>query len=533
MKNIKHKKLYDEVSILRKITGGILVLMLIMLTACSSSAPNTATTTPSSTSADSSTASNVIRVAVQSDGKTLDPHTATDAGSMHYIENMYSTLMQYNGKYGEIEPGLAESYTVSDDLLTYTFKLHQGVKFHGSGKELTSADVKYSIERIIDKGVRANQFTAVKSIEATDPYTVVFHLKQPMAPFLTYLANPMNGIVDSDIVKANNNSLDNVDAGTGPFELVKWDKDQQLTLKKNPDYYEKGLPYLDEVDFKPVADATARTTALRNNEIDLILETTEKENKVLENVEGITLKSEPGTFWEYIGLNVKDPALRDVRVRQAIANAVDRNQINQLVKLGKATVLDGGNIPPNHWAYPDIHPYAQRNVDKAKQLLQAAGSPAISLTLKVGSEYDYQVQAAQVIKQQLAEVGITVKVESQESSVFFDALGKGDFQMAVVGWQGFVDPDEYTYNLFHTGEAYNQQGYSNPEVDALLEKGRTTADEAARKDIYKQIETTVADEAPMVFLYMNERAAAYRNNVTGFIVEPTVTSIFLKQTKVQ
>jgi peptide/nickel transport system substrate-binding protein len=526
--------------ILKKSLLIVLGVMVAFLTACAESPPtgNTGTTEPANPPSETvetveQPAAQVLRVALQSDGKTLDPHVATDAGSIHMIENMYNSLMEYTATYGEVIPGLAEGYTISDDQLTYTFKLRAGVKFHNSEKEMTSEDVKYSIERIIEQNVRASQFSMIDTMETPDAQTIVFKLKQPMAPFLTSLGAPMNAVVNKDAVEANGGSLDNVDAGTGPFQLVEWKKDQELVLEKNPNYFEAGLPYLDQLILKPIPDETARTTAIRNGEIDLILETSAKENELLANADGVTLKSVPGTFWEYIGLNTKDPILSDVKVRQAIAHAVDRNQINQMVKFGKATVLEGGNITPIHWANADLHTYASRDVAKAKALLAEAGKPSINLVLKVGSAFDYQVQAAQIVKQQLAEVGIKVTVDAQESGVFFDALGKGEFQMTIVGWQGFVDPDEFVYNLFHTGEAWNQQGYSNAQVDALLEQGRTTTGDEARKAIYDQIQTIIVDEAPMVFLYVNERTAAYRDNVAGFEVEPTVSSISLKKTKIE
>lgn len=522
----------------------ILALLLVFASGCTSadngqsatSEPGSGTERQSSGEsaggpAKEGTVSEII-VAVQSDGKSLDPHKVTDAASMHYIENMYSTLMQYTDTYGEVQPGLAERYEISDDQLSYTFHLRKGVKFHNSDKEVTAYDVKYSIERIIEHEVRKAHFELLKEIETPDEHTVIFHMEKPFAPFLTYLAYPMNAIVNRETVEANGGSLDQADAGSGPFQLVEWKKDQHLILEKNPSYYEEGKPYLDRIVFKPIPDETARTTAIRNKEVDLILETSAKEAKILENSAGVVVKSVPGTFWEYIGLNTASPKLSDSRVRQAIAHAVDREALNKVVKLGRATVLEGGNIPPSHWANPDLHIYSQRDVDKAKQLLAEAGVEKLKLTLKAGSDFQYQVDAAQMIKQQLADIGIEVEVLAQESGIFFDALGTGDFEMAVVGWLGFVDPDEFVYNIFHSSGPYNQQAYANPRVDELLELGRTTHDNQQRKAIYAEIQQILAEEAPMVFLYVNEQTSAYVDGVEGFVVHPTVTTLSLKNTRV-
>ncbi len=446
---------------------------------------------------------------------------------------MYSTLLRYkDGTYGEVEPDLAQSYEISDDGKTYTFHLRQGVKFHESGKEVTARDVKYSIERMIEQKARASYFELLDTIQVVEDDTIVITLKEPMAPFLIYLANPMSAIVDQEVVEKNGGSLDRADAGCGPFMLAEWKKDQHLILAKNPDYFVEGLPYLDKVVFRPIPDETAQTTAIRNKEVDIILDVTTKQAMVLQKAGGVVVKSVPGTFWEYLGINTSNAPLDDARVRQAISYAINREAINKMVKFGMATVLDGGVLPDTHWAYADLHLYAEPDIEKAKQLLQDAGVGAgFATTIKVGSDFEYQVQAAQIIKQQLKPLGIEVEVSALESGMFFDGLGKPDFDMTVVGWLGFIDPDEFFYNIFHSAGTWNQQVYNNPELDALLEKGRVTIDQQERKEIYHNVQKILAHDVPMAFLYMNPRIAAYLENISGFDVNPTVTTISLRSTK--
>jgi peptide/nickel transport system substrate-binding protein len=465
------------------------------------------------------------------DANTLDPHKATAAAAMRYIENMYSTLLRYKaGTYGELEGDLAKEYNVSEDGKVYTFKLHENVKFH-NGDPFMSKDVKYSIERIVASEVRAPQFASVASIETPDDTTVVITLKEPVAPFLTFLAYPMNAIVNQKVVETNNGSLDNADAGSGPFTLVEWKKDQHMVLAKFADYFVEGKPYLDKVTWRPIAAETARTTALRNKEIDIMLQVTAKDIKKLQEENGLVVTSVPGTFWEYIGLNTSSGPLADAKVRQAVAWAVDREAINKIVKFGQASVLTGGPIPQGHWAYGDLNTYPKQDLDKAKQLLKDAGyENGFKVQLKVGSAFEEQVKAAQIIKQQLQQIGVKVEVLSQESGVFFEALGKKEFEMAIVGWLGFVDPDEFLYNIFHTGEIWNQQAYSNATVDALLEQGRVTTNQDERKDIYTQAQKHIVEDAPMVFLYVNPQTSAMVKAVQGFDVNPTVTTISLRDT---
>ncbi len=257
------------------------------------------------------------------DAKTLDPHVASAAGSMRYIENMYNTLLRYEkGSYGKVEGDLVKEYEVSDDGKVYTFTLHNNIKFH-NGDPLTSEDVKYSIETIIDIEVRAAHFVAMEDFDIVDNYTFKIILNKVVAPFTTFLAYPMNAIVNETVVEENGGNIDSVDAGSGPFKLVEWKKDQHLKLEKFEDYFREGLPYLDAVTLRPIPDETARTTALRNKEVDMILQVSPKEKMKLENVSGLNIVSKPGTYWEYLGLNTSGGPLANKKVRQAIAHAVD------------------------------------------------------------------------------------------------------------------------------------------------------------------------------------------------------------------
>ncbi|MFT9847736.1 ABC transporter substrate-binding protein [Aneurinibacillus sp. REN35] len=507
----------------------LFVLAVLTLVGCS----NDSTTRPVGEvkkNSSSPRAGGELVISDATDADTLDPHKATSAASMRYIENMYSTLLRYKkGTYEELEGDLATNYVVSDDGKTYTFTLQPAAKFH-DGSPLTSRDVIYSIERIRQEKVRAPQFAAVKSIEALDDHTVRFHLKEPVAPFLTFLAYPMNAIVNQKVVEQHGGSIDRVDAGSGPFKLVEWKKNQRLVLEKFSEYFVQGRPYLDRVIWRPIPDDTSRTTAMRNREIDVMLQTTLRDIRKFHNNVGTEMKSVTGTFWEYVGLNTSKGPLANRKVRQAIAWAVDRDAINKVVKFGKADVLRGGPLPKSHWAYSGVNVYPKRDVEKAKQLLREAGyADGFDVTLKVSPKKE-QTDAAQMVKQELQEVGIRVKVLVQEPSVFFDAIGKKDFEMAVVGWVGFVDPDEFFYNIFHTGEQWNQQAYSNPKVDALLERGRTVMNKKERKDVYAKAERMIAEDAPMVFLYMNPQTTVYTNRVHDFDVHPTVSTISLRDT---
>lgn len=487
----------------------------------------------SASSSPTSKANEVI-VAIQSDGKTLDPHKAVDAGSMRLIENMYSTLMRYTDTYGNVEPDLLASRDVADDFRTFTLTIRDDATFHASGKAVTAADVVYSLNRIREIGIRAEPLATLSSIEATDEHTVVMKFDKPMSPLLTYLAHPMYAIVDRDVVDANAGDLGGVDAGSGPFALVRWDRNRALVLKKHDKYHADGLPKLDRVTYRPIPDETARTTALVNGEVDIVLDVPVQDIDMLTSSTNVAVESTQGTFWEYLGLNTNQPPLNDPRVRQAIAWALDRSALNNAVKYGRATELTAGVIPSHHWAYADFTLYPNRDIDKAKALLADAGlADGFDVTLKVGADFPYQVQAAGIVKQMLKDANIRVDLQRLESTMFFADLGEGNFQMTLVGWVGFVDPDEWLYAIYHSDGKYNQQGYSNSEVDRLLEQGRAVGDREQRKAIYAEAQKLITADAPTVYLYLNDQTSAYRDHVQGYNVHATASTISLRSTAIK
>ena len=465
---------------------------------------------------------------------TLDPAGYTTVYESHIMYNVLETLFIYDKEYEESIPCLATGYEVSDDGLTYTIHLRDDVYFQNGryvkGRKMTAEDVKYSLERIKDSGARASQVEKISSIETPDENTVVIQLESEYAPFLTYLANPLNAIVEKAVAEENDGNLTNADAGTGPFKLVKWNEGSSVDMEAFGDYWEDGKPQVSTLQLKTITDATARATALRNGEIDMIIDAIDQETMVLNNAEGVVLETIPGTFWEYVGMNCESEQLQDPKVRQAIAYAIDRDAINTAVKMGNATVLKEANVPDTHEYYGGDEIYAARDTEKAKSLLKEAGVAEGSMILNftVGSDWQYQVDAAQMVKQQLEEVGIKCEISALESGVYFDGLNAGEFDLTVCGWSGFVDVDEYLYDLFTSEGAYNQQNYSNPEVDELLAEGRVTMDEDARKAIYKDAQKMIAEDAPMAFLYMNGFTVAMRDNVKGYTVHPTAATIFMK-----
>lgn len=494
----------------------------LLLAGCASKSGEPATGNTNQAGQGASKSGGVLKVGVTADAVGFDPHFTSAYSSSLVIEQMYNGLLYLDANL-KVQGDLAEKWEVSADGLTYTFSLIKGVKFH-NGREMKAADVKYSLDRARDtKSPRAYLLEPVKSVDVADDYTVKVVLSKPFAPLLTNLAGTGLAIVPQETVEKNGD-LNKVVDGTGPFKLKEYVPGQVIRLEKNPDYFRKGQPHLDGIELRPMADETARLTAVRTGELDMILEVPQKDVATLKGDSTVKVVGGPGTWYDYIGINTAKKPFDDPRVRQAMAWAVDRKAIVDVALFGEGTPIKSGPMPPAHWAYLDQEIY-KRDLTKAKQLLAEAGYPnGFKASIKVGAEYKSQVAVAQVIQSQLKEVGIEIEVKPQEWGLFIDEVtNKKDFDLTILGWLGASDPDGFMFAQFHTGEKWNFYGYSDKQTDDLLEKGRTTLDEGQRKQIYADAQRRVAEQAPYVFLHINNQYEAHRPNVQGYVHMPTAS----------
>jgi len=470
-----------------------------------------------------------LRVAMQDTGQQLDPHRVTDAASMRLIENLHATLLRYGPDGRRFEKDLARSVTVEAGGRRWVIELVEEASFHG-GRPVRAEDVVFSIERIRREGTRAHHFDGLKRLEAAGPHTVVLVFDQPMAALRAALAHPMNAVLDREAIEAGADPA-REDVGAGPFRLERWRRGEPLVMARHAGYHVPGRPRLARVTMIPMPDESARMTALRTGTVDLVLDVPAAAVARVETEPALSVSRVPGTFWEYVGINCRRPPLDDPRVRRAVAWAVDRAQVSTLVKFSAARVLRGGHLPPWHWAATKRPVYPGRDLARARALLEEAGvRTPIELTLKVGASFPYQVRAAEVVKQQIEAAGFEVDIRALESGTFFADLGEGRFDLTLVGWVGFVDPDAWTYPIFHSGGRYNQQGYASESVDAWLEEARRTMDRQVRASLYRKIQRRIARDAPVVHLYVNDEVVAMRRAVGGFAAHPTATTIGLRRT---
>lgn len=475
-----------------------------------------------------------LTVATQADIGKLDPHLSQAAASLNVLNNVYQKPVRIDA---DLKPAkqLAKSWSVSDDGLTWTVELQQGVQFHAPvSREMTAADVAYSIQRIKAEETAspwASNFTPVKSVSADGDYTVVFEFDKPYAPFLVKLTKGF--VMPEGAGEASEYDISEQPVGTGPFTFEETVAQTRTTLKKFGDYWEtddegNALPYLDTLEFKPMPEGNSRVTAVQTGEVDLVTSVPRSQANSLKGASGVTFSAKPGTFYDYVGQNTNAAPLDDVKLRQAISWCVDRQAVAQGARFGYATPTQTPVPPESVWK--DLitvdEPYSQ-NIEKAKQLVEESKYDGETLEIQVGQEYGGQVDEAQIVAAQMKEAGINVEVKPLEFGTMISNLNSGNFQLTVLGWVGFVDPDDMFYVEFHTGENFNQTNYSNEQVDTLLEQGRhATGSREERAQYYDKAMDIIANESPYTFLVFNQEVAAWQKTVNGFVHNPTGTPWF-------
>lgn len=458
-----------------------------------------------------------LRVGTNQDAVGFDPHLTNATASYRILENIYSQLLRFKPNL-EIEGDLAESYRAIDPT-TWEFKLRQGVKFH-SGKPLTSADVKYSLERIKDpevKSPRSSQLAPIVAIETPDDYTVIIKTERPFAPLLAVLADRTMAIVNKDFIEANGGKLDNVADGTGPFKLKEWVPNTRTVLEKNPDYFIPGQPLLDEVIYQPIPDDTARSTAVRTGTVDFIEYAPPKDLELLRGDSNIVITGEGNNNVRFLAFNTTVKPFDNPKVRQAIAWAVDREAVLQAAVNGAGTPLYAGPFLPSFW--PGLQePVFTRDLEKAKQLLAEAGYPnGFTAKLKNTPTYSFLGNAGIAVQEQLKEIGINFEIESLEWSVFLkDYLGK-NFEAVVSGYSAFADPHTPLDGTYVTGRQNNFMSYSNPKFDELVAQGAQETDQAKRAEIYREAQRILLEDSPMVFLYAANEYEAMQSYVKDYV----------------
>lgn len=451
------------------------------------------------------------------DPDRLDPHLTSAFASFQVLENVYDTLVQ-PGDDLSMEPALAESWEISDDQLSWTFTLREGVVFH-NGREFVADDVVFSYERIMDPDVSANnafRFASVESVTAPDDRTVVITLTRPTPNLLVNIgAFKGMAIIPREIVE--DGTIDSQPVGTGPFKFVSQSPDQGILLERNDDYWraDEGLPHLSAIRFIQIPDPTVKLTNLQTGQVDWIDTVPPQQLDALANDDSVVLERVPGGDYHYFALNQNRAPFDNPGVRRAIAMAIDRDEIAEAAQFGAAQANQTAIPEGNFWYHP-YSPFTPGDVDGAATLLEAAGVTDLSIAFMVSSDFPETVTQAQVIASQLGAIGVNVTIEDVDFGTWLDRQGQGDFDAFMLSWIGNIDPDDFYYAQHHSGGSFNFQGYANPDVDALLDAARVETDPDARKALYDQAAEMIVDDASYIYLYNPENIGAWAPHVEGY-----------------
>lgn len=482
---------------------------------------DTASDTTSDAAATEPQTGGVLTAAISADPQGFDPHLTSAYSSFEVLENVFDTLVSIDENLN-ITPSLAESWEVSEDGLTWTFKLQEGITFH-DGSDLTAEDVKFSYERILDPDVGSGaswRLANVESIEAVDDYTVAITLNAPYPGLLAKLA----GYKGMAIVSSEAEDLERMPIGTGPFMFVEYVPGDHVTLMRNENYWEtdaagNALPYLDEVVFRPIPDETVKTTNLQTGEVDWVDSLPPQQVNSIADAGDVMVDVVTGGDYWYLGVNLNREPLGDPLVRQAINYAINKEDVAAAARWDTAVASD--NPIPAESAWNSGYAPYEYNPERAKELLAEAGyADGFEVELMPSSQYEETVRAAQVVQAQLADVGVTATIRTLEWGTWLEEQGAGNFDIYVGGWIGNIDPDDYFYAQHHTGEIFNFTGYSNEALDALLDEGRAEADPDVRKGIYDQVAQILIDDSPYVYMYIPATVNAWQPNVHGVQARP-------------
>lgn len=455
-------------------------------------------------------------VALLADPENLDPHQYDSSNAYYVIGEMFEGLVRHPAGSTEIEPALAEKWQMSDDGTQYTFTLRQGVTFH-DGTPFNAEAVKFNFDRQADPNNAYYSLGAfwywaaymwpVTSLDVVDEFTVRYTLSQPYAYFLEYLCGGMGMMVSPAAVEQYGEDFVQNPVGTGPYKFAKWDKGQQIALEAYDGYW-GAKPAIKQVVFRPIPEEATKMASMLTGEVHLALEIGPVSKAQLEASSAHTVFTAPtGSIW-FMSMNVQQKPFDDLRVRQAIAHAVNKESIVHDILKDTADIAQSPIAPAYPCYNPDITVY-EYNPDKAKQLLAEAGyADGLSVLFDVpqsGSGMQLPVEMATAIQADLAAVGIDAKIEITEFNTWMDRIRTPEVQLAEMSWN--VPPaveDDILSNVFSEPglppEGFNTSWYANDQVLALLKEAGSIADLEGRCKLIREAQKLITDDAPAVFV---------------------------------
>ncbi len=468
-----------------------------------------------------------LNFALSGNPDTLDPQKTSGTLTFQTLKSLYDTLAEPDMQ-GRIVPALAEKWTVSPDGLTWTFALRKNVHFH-NGDPLTSRDVKATFDRIRDKATaspKAKEYSAIAAIETPDEATVVFRLKKPTSPLLATLASGWSAILPKKLIDSGHD-FGAKPVGTGPFVLKKWIRDSQIVLEKNPHYWMPGLPKLDKVVMHIIPERAVGVQGLVSGQIDVAYTIDKDDLPTLESSPDVQVNKSLSSLILVMAMNCSHPPLKDLRVRQAINYAIDKQKVLDIAYGGGkpiGTFMDYGNA---YYAdFTGLYPY---DPQKARKLLSEAGvGKDTVLQLFLPQNYEMHVKAGEMYQDMLKKVGLNAKIKLVDWSTWIsDVYRGGKYDLTVIGHTGKLDPDG---TLAGYGTAGRYVKWVNPRAAELIAKAREVSGFEKRKKLYDEVLKIMAEQVPFMYLGSPYRYTAVRKNVSDFRMTPKLDTFDFRWT---
>lgn len=481
------------------------------------------------------------------DSQGLDPGAVTDGESSRVTKQVYETLIEFDEDSFELKPGLALDWTPDEDGLRYVFNLREDVTFH-DGTPFNADAVKTNFERWADPdhefGFRDEGYTysvygslfgmgedhVIDEVNVISDHEVEFILNQPLGAFLQNIGASYFAMISPAALEEHGSNIDENPVGTGPFKFVSWQRDSEIRLEKNEDYWEEGLPYLDGVTFTIIPDNTTRMSSLLSNDIDLMDGLSPDDIAQVEGTEGFSVFDRPPNNFGYLGFNTEVEPFDNPLVRQAFNHIINKDDMISAVYGGQATHAKNP-VPEDYLGHNDAVEEYEYNAERAQELLDEAG-------LSDGFEFDLWTmpvarpympnprRAAELIQAELSEFNIEATIVEKEWAVYLEEIELGYHDVFMLGWSGVNgDPDYFLGTLLHTDgiPGSNQTFYSNEEVDTLLDEAKRTVDPDERAALYEEAQLIIHDDAPMVPLVHSIPVLAGSDAISGYVPHPSTS----------
>jgi ABC-type transport system substrate-binding protein len=458
-----------------------------------------------------------VSISTESDLPTLDPLGLASFSDRNGGLLLYDTLLDIDAK-GNVVPNIAERIDASEDVMTFKLTLRGGVKF-SDGTPYDAAAVVKNFQRIMDPKNRCrcvSDLSTISTVEASGPLEVVIKMKSPSAHFPATLADVAGMVTSPAAVEKYGADFGNHGIGAGPFKLKEWQRGAQIVFERNPDYW-RGAPPLDQVVLRPMPDEQTRYASLKAGNLDIVTNAAARDRVDAAREKKYHIHNPGSLATTFVMINLSRPDVSDVRVRQAMAHAIDRVALNKALNRGLYKIA---NTPFGTGLFPHeaVDGYPTLDPEKAKKLVKEYGKP-IKLTLSINAAPESQM-VSQALQQMWKKVGIETEIVPLEQVQLVRTAAARDYQVMLYRWAGGADPDKNVHQFFHSKGTVNRTAMNNPELDKLLDEGRATTNQAERLKIYRQINNLLARELPYMYLWYFDNVALVNPSVKGLVPVP-------------